>query len=166
MNTIIPFFEKQLTEEIPKTRKMLEIVPNDKYDWKPHTKSMSVRSLATHIAELPSWIPLGIDTDTLDFAVGDYKPTLIDNTKELLKVFDDNQKLAFEALAKTTDAYLQNLWTMRNAEQIYFTISKEDVIRMAISQMIHHRAQLGVFLRLLNVPIPGPYGPSADEMNF
>jgi uncharacterized damage-inducible protein DinB len=164
MNIIIPFFEKQLKEEIAKTRKMLEIVPDDKYDWKPHTKSMSVRGLSTHIAELPTWIPLAIDTDVLDFANGDYKPTVIDNTKELLKIFDANQKTAFEGLSKTTDAYLQNNWTMRNGDLVYFTITKEDVIRMAISQMIHHRAQLGVFLRLLNIPIPGPYGPSADEM--
>ncbi len=164
MNIIILFFEKQLKEEITKTRKMLEIVPDDQYDWKPHVKSMSVRSLATHIAELPTWIPLAIDTDILDFATGDYKPTHIDNTKELLKVFDENEKTAFEALSRTTDEYLQNPWTMRNGDQIYFTITKEDVVRMAISQMIHHRAQLGVFLRLLNVPIPGPYGPSADEM--
>lgn len=164
MKIIISFFEKQLKEEIAKTRKMLEIVPDGKYDWKPHVKSMSIRSLATHIAELPTWIPLAIDTDVLDFAAGDYKPTLIDSTKELLKVFDENQKTAFQALANTTDEFLQNPWTMRNGDQVYFTITKEDVIRMAISQMIHHRAQLGVFLRLLDIPIPGPYGPSADEM--
>jgi uncharacterized damage-inducible protein DinB len=164
MNIIIPFFEKQLKEEIVSTRKMLERVPDDQYDWKPHPKSMSVRSLATHIAELPTWIPLAIDTDVLDFATGNYKPTLIDNTKDLLKIFDENQKSSFDSLAKTSDAYLKNPWTMRNGEQVYFTSTKEDVIRMAISQMIHHRAQLGVFLRLLNIPIPGPYGPSADEM--
>jgi len=164
MNVIIPFFEKQLKEEIASTRKMLAIVPDDKYDWKPHPKSMSVRSLATHIAELPTWIPLGINTDTLDFATGDYKPTQIDNTKELLKVFDENQKQAFDSLSNTTDVFLQNTWTMRNGNQVYFTITKEDVVRMSISQMIHHRAQLGVFLRLLDIPIPGPYGPSADEM--
>jgi uncharacterized damage-inducible protein DinB len=164
MNIIIPFFEKQLKEEIVSTRKMLEIVPDDQYDWKPHPKSMSVRSLATHIAELPTWIPMAINTDVLDFATGDYKPTLIDNTKELLKIFDENQITAFDSLANTTDVYLKNPWTMRNGEQVYFTSTKEDVIRMAISQMIHHRAQLGVFLRLLNIPIPGPYGPSADEM--
>jgi uncharacterized damage-inducible protein DinB len=164
MKIIISFFEKQLKEEIIKTRKMLEIVPDGKYDWKPHVKSMSVRSLATHIAELPTWIPLAIETDVLDFATGDYKPTVIDNTKELLKVFDENEKTAFQALSNTTDEFLQNPWTMRNGDQVYFTITKEDVVRMAISQMIHHRAQLGVFLRLLDIPIPGPYGPSADEM--
>jgi uncharacterized damage-inducible protein DinB len=83
-----------------------------------------------------------------------------------MKAFEDNQKLALESLSKTNDEYLQNSWTMRNGEEVYMTTSKENVIRMAISQTIHHRAQLGVFLRLLNVPIPGSYGPSADEMGF
>jgi uncharacterized damage-inducible protein DinB len=163
---ITSFFEKQLTQEAEITRKMLKIVPDDQYDWKPHPKSMSVRQLATHIAELPGWVPLGINTEVLDFAIGDYKPTLIDDNKELLKVFEENQKKAEEALSKTNDEYLQNLWTMRNGEQIYLTLSKEDLIRMAISQTIHHRAQMGVFLRLLNIPIPGSYGPSADETGF
>lgn len=163
MNIIILFFEKQLKEEAANTRKMLKIVPEDRYDWRPHPKSMSIRQLATHIAELPSWIPLGIDTDMLDFATGNYSPTLIDNNEGLMAVFEDNQLKAELALPKTTDEYLQNPWTMKNGDQEYFTMSKEDLIRTALSQTIHHRAQLGVFLRLLDIPIPGSYGPSADE---
>ena len=163
MHIIIPFFEKQLKEEVASTRKMLQIIPDDKYDWQPHQKSMTIRRLATHIAELPGWIPMAIQTDVLDFAVADYKPTPIDNTKDLLVIFEDNVRNAFEAISKTSDEYLQNSWTMKNGKEVYFTITKEDVIRMAISQMIHHRAQMGVFLRLLDIPIPGPYGPSADE---
>jgi uncharacterized damage-inducible protein DinB len=163
MQIIVPFFEKQLKEEVASTRKMLQIIPDDKYDWQPHQKSMTIRRLATHIAELPGWIPMAIHTDVLDFAVADYKPTPINNTKDLLVIFEDNVKNAFDTLSKTSDEYLQNSWTMRNGKEVYFTITKEDVIRMAISQMIHHRAQMGVFLRLLDIPIPGPYGPSADE---
>jgi uncharacterized damage-inducible protein DinB len=163
MNTIISFFKKQVTEEAVNTRKMLKIVPDDQYDWKPHPKSMSVRQLATHIAELPGWIPMAVSTDVLDFSVGDYKPTPINNNNELLAVFEENQKKALDALSLTTDEYLQNIWTMKNGDQIYLTLTKEDVIRMAVSQTIHHRAQMGVFLRLLNIPIPGSYGPSADE---
>ncbi|HZZ76013.1 MAG TPA: DinB family protein [Puia sp.] len=166
MNTITTFFEKQLKEEADITRKMLKIVPDGQYDWKPHPKSMTIRQLATHIAELPGWIPLGINTDVLDFAKGEYKPTPIDNNKELLKAFEDNQKMALESLSKTNDEHLKNTWTMRNGEEIYLTTTKEDVIRMTMSQTIHHRAQMGVFLRLLNIPIPGSYGPSADEMGF
>jgi uncharacterized damage-inducible protein DinB len=163
MNIIIPFFEKQLKEEAENTRKMFKVVPEDKYNWRPHPKSMTVGGLITHIAELPGWIPMGIKFDTLDFAVSDYNPTAIHNNKDLLLVFEENQKQALDALSKTTDEFLQNMWTMKNGEQIYMTITKEDVIRMAISQTIHHREQLGVFLRLLDIPIPGSYGPSADE---
>jgi uncharacterized damage-inducible protein DinB len=163
MNIIIPFFEKQLKEEADNTRKMLNIIPEDKYDWQPHPKSMTVRQLATHIAELPGWIPMGISTDVLDFSAGDYKPTPINNNNELRTVFEENQKQALVSLSETTDEFLQNIWTMKAGDKVYLSITKEDVIRMAISQTIHHRAQLGVFLRLLNIPIPGMYGPSADE---
>jgi uncharacterized damage-inducible protein DinB len=166
MNTIITYFENQVKAEAEITRKFLKIIPEDKYDWKPHLKSMALGVLATHIAELPGWIPMGIDTTELDFAVGDYKQKTFKNNKELQDIFEENQKLALESLSKTTDEFLLNTWTMRNGKEIYFTITKEDVIRMAMSQTIHHRAQLGVFLRLLNIPIPGSYGPSADEMNF
>ena len=166
MNTITKFFEKQLKEEAVTTRKMLKIIPEDKYDWKPHPKSMTIRRLAAHLAELPGWVPMAIDTDVLDFSANDYKATPIGNNTELLLIFEKNQKKAEEALPKTTDEYLQNPWTMKDGEQVFFTISKEDVIRMAISQTIHHRAQMGVFLRLLNIPIPGSYGPSADEMGL
>ncbi len=166
MNTITKFFEKQLKEEAEITRKMLKIIPEDKYDWKPHPKSMTVRRLAAHLAELPGWIPMAIDTDVLDFSANDYKPTPIADNAELLSIFEKNQKKAEEALPKTTDEYLQNLWTMKDGDQVFLTLSKEDVIRMALSQTIHHRAQMGVFLRLLNIPIPGSYGPSADEMGL
>jgi uncharacterized damage-inducible protein DinB len=166
MNTIIAFFQNQVKAEAEITRKFLKIIPEDKYDWKPHPKSMSLVALATHIAELPGWIPLAIDTDVLDFAAGEYKPTQVKNNRDLQSVFEENQKKALEALTATTDEFLQNEWTMRNGEEIYMKVSKEEVIRMTESQTIHHRAQLGVFLRLLDVPIPGSYGPSADEMGF
>jgi uncharacterized damage-inducible protein DinB len=166
MNIIIPFFEKQLKEEAVTTRKMLKIIPEDKYDWQPHPKSMTIRRLAAHIAELPGWVPMAIDTDVLDFSANDYKASHIANNTELLAIFEKNQKKAEEALPNTTDEYLQNLWTMKNGDEIFLSIPKQDVIRMAISQTIHHRAQLGVFLRLLNIPIPGSYGPSADEMGL
>lgn len=163
MNTIISFFENQVKAEAEISRKFLKIIPEDRYDWKPHPKSMSLGVLVTHIAELPGWIPLGINTSVLDFAAGDYKQKTITNNRELLACFEENQKKALESLSKTTDEFLQNSWTMRNGDQVYFTITKEELIRTAMSQTIHHRAQLGVFLRLLDIPIPGSYGPSADE---
>jgi len=166
MNTIVAFFENQVKAEAEITRKFLKIVPEDKYDWKPHPKSMSIERLATHLAELPGWIPMAINTDVLDFAANDYKPTPTKNNADLNAIFEENQRKALESLSKTTDEFLQNSWTMKNGDQIYFTITKEEVIRMAMSQTIHHRAQLGVFLRLLDIPIPGSYGPSADETSM
>ena len=106
---------------------------------------------------------MAISTDVLDFSAGNYTPTPLSNNRQLSAVFESNQKKAEEALSETSDEFLQNSWTMKNGDQIYFTITKEEVIRMSMSQTIHHRAQLGVFLRLLDIPIPGSYGPSADE---
>ena len=163
MQTIVKFFMNQVKAEAAITRKFLEIIPEDRYDWQPHPKSMTIRRLATHIAELPGWIPMAISTHVLDFAAGNYTPTPISNNTELAAVFETNLKKAEEAISETSDEFLQNSWTMRNGDQIYFTITKEEVVRMSMSQTIHHRAQLGVFLRLLDIPIPGSYGPSADE---
>jgi len=166
MNPIVAFFENQVRAEAEITRKFLKIIPEDKYNWKPHPKSMSVERLATHIAELPGWVPMAIDTEVLDFAANDYKHTPSKNNREMQELFEANLKKALESLSKTNDDFLQNTWIMKNGDQIYMTSTKEEVIRMAMSQTIHHRAQLGVFLRLLNCPIPGTYGPSADEMTM
>jgi uncharacterized damage-inducible protein DinB len=163
MQTIVKFFINQAKAEADITRKFLKIIPEDRYDWQPHPRSMTIRRLATHIAELPGWIPMAISTDVLDFSSGNYTPTPIANNKELCGIFEENQKKAEDALLKTSDEFLQNSWTMKNGEHIFFTITKEEVIRMSMSQTIHHRAQLGVFLRLLDTKIPGSYGPSADE---
>jgi uncharacterized damage-inducible protein DinB len=166
MNTITGFFEKQLKDEAEITRKMLKIIPEDNYDWKPHPKSMTIRRLAAHLAELPGWVPMAIDTDVLDFSANDYKATPFKDNIDLLSIFEENQKKAEVALTKTMDEFLQNIWTMKDGDQVFMSATKEYVIRMALSQTIHHRAQMGVFLRLLNIPIPGSYGPSADEMGL
>jgi uncharacterized damage-inducible protein DinB len=160
------FFLQQLDQEAITTRKMLSIVPTDKFNWKPHEKSMEIKRLATHIAELLTWIPMTLDTDELDFSKSEYKPAQIENTEDLLTYFEDCLVKGREALKNGKEKELEKPWTLRNGEQIYDTSPKRDVIRMSLSQIIHHRAQLGVFLRLLNIPIPGSYGPSADDMSF
>jgi uncharacterized damage-inducible protein DinB len=160
------FFLQQLEEEAVTTRKMLSRVPTQKFTWKPHEKSMEMIRLATHVAELPTWIPMTLDTKELDFAKSEYKPVQIANTDELLNYFEECLVKGREALKNGKEVDLDKPWTLRNGEQIYSTSPKRDIIRMSLSQIIHHRAQLGVFLRLLNIPIPGSYGPSADEMNF
>ena len=157
---------KELEQEAVATRKMLSCVPNDKYDWQPHPKSMTVRRLATHISELPSWITMGLTTDELDFAKVDYKPEEINDTATLLAVFEKNYADGRTHLAATNEDVLQERWVLRNGDAIYMDTNKAGVVRVSLSQTIHHRAQLGVFLRLLNIPIPGSYGPSADEQEF
>ncbi|HEY0898733.1 MAG TPA: DinB family protein [Sphingobacteriaceae bacterium] len=160
---IIPMLLKEMEQEAQTTRKMLERVPNDKYGWKPHEKSMTIKQLATHIAELPSWVTMALTTNELDFASNPYQPVDIKSTEELLGYFERSLADGKTHLEKATEDLLNENWILREGETIYSTSSKGEVIRMAFSQIVHHRAQLGVYLRLLNIPIPGSYGPSADE---
>lgn len=163
-NTIIHYFQHQLKEEASLTRALLQIVPADKYDWQPHPKSMSLLRLASHVAEIPGWLQLAIEMDVLDYAKTNYQPEPFKSNQDLMDYFEARLAAGTSALMTVDDAILDNKWTMCNGDQIYFTASKGEVLRMSLSQLIHHRAQLGVFLRLLNIPIPGTYGPSADEM--
>ena len=163
-NTIIQYFQHQLKEEAILTRAMLRLVPADKYDWQPHPKSMRLRSLATHVAEIPGWVQLTIDMDVLDFAKTNYQPEPFKTNQDLMDYFEARLAAGTAALENVTDDILDKKWEMRSGEQLFFESTKGEVLRMSLSQLIHHRAQLGVFLRLLNIPIPGTYGPSADEM--
>jgi uncharacterized damage-inducible protein DinB len=160
---IIPMLLKEMEQEAQTTRQFLALVPDDKYDWKPHVKSMPMGNLATHIAELPSWVSIAIHTSELDFAAQPYTPSGINNTKDLPADFEKTLATAQADLAATNETELLKDWTMRNGETIYTTRSKVDVIRMTYCQIVHHRAQLGVYLRLLDVPLPGSYGPTADN---
>src|ERR1700761_9421907 len=162
--SIIELLLKEIEQEAQTTRKMLSIIPNDKFDWQPHPKSMTIKRLATHIAELPAWITMGLTTDGLDFANNPYEPADINNTADLLDFFENSYADGRAHLQAANEAKLQEPWVLRNGDQILLNQNKYDTVRVSISQTIHHRAQLGVFLRLLNVPIPGSYGPSADEM--
>ena len=164
--TRISLFQKELEKEATATRKMLAAVPEGKWDWKPHPKSMNMLQLTTHIAELPNWIGMTLNTNELDFAGMDFKPTPVKDTAALLQIFEKSLEDGRTQLANGKEDTLDEQWTMRNGEQIYSTDPRADVIRMTLSQIIHHRAQLGVFLRLLDVPIPGSYGPSADDPSF
>ena len=163
---LIPILLKELEQEASTTRKMLSIIPDDKYDWKPHEKSMVMRMLATHIAELTTWVSMAINTSELDFATSAYNPVTINNTKELIAYFEKCLTDGKATLEKADEEKLNDSWTLRNGKEIYMTSTKAETIRHTYSQIVHHRAQLGVYLRLLNVPIPGSYGPSADDMSF
>lgn len=161
--TMLQMLLKDLEQEAQTTRKMLACIPDDQYDWQPHPKSMSIRKLATHIAELPGWISFTLNTSELDLADNPYKVDVINNTKDLLAYFERMVEDGKAGLLNAVEDQLSEDWTLRYGDQVISTSSKADVIRMSICQTIHHRAQLGVFLRLLNIPIPGSYGPSADE---
>lgn len=163
---MISMFRKELEKESVTTRKMLERIPDDRYDWKPHPKSMDIRSLSTHIAELPTWLTMALTTEGLDFAASPYKPTDVNNTKDLMAHFETSLQNGFSELKEENESKMNEPWTLRNGEEIYSTEPKSDVLRMAMNQVTHHRAQLGVYLRLLDIPIPGSYGPSADETGF
>lgn len=154
---------KELNNESVTTRKMLSIVPNDKFDWKPHPKSMSIRTLAGHIAELPSWVGMVLNTKELDFAQNEYQAPELNFTETLLGFFETNLADAQQQINSAKEETLDDTWILRNGETIYSETSKADFIRISLSQIIHHRAQLGVYLRLLDIPIPGSYGPSADD---
>lgn len=157
---------KEMEQEARTTRKMLAIVPDDKYTWKPHEKSMNIQQLATHIAELPGWVTMTLKTKELDFASNPYQAKPITKTKDLLAFFEETLAEAKADLSKAKESDLLPNWTLRNGDEIYSVSTKAEVIRMAYCQIVHHRAQLGVYLRLLNVPIPGSYGPSADDASF
>jgi uncharacterized damage-inducible protein DinB len=163
--SLIKMFLNELEQESVSTRKMLKIVPDDKYDWSPHPKSMTIRKLAAHIAEIPGWIEHGIANDGLDFATSPYNPKVINNTKELLELFEESVAKSKARLIDENEGKMEGRWVMRNGDTVLMDLSKAEVIRHSFSQLIHHRAQLGVYLRLLDIPIPGVYGPSADEMN-
>lgn len=165
MNRINMYLE-ELENEAKTTRKMLERVPADQFDWQPHEKSMKIKALASHIAELPTWITMAIKTDELDFAANPYTPVNVSTNQDLMELFEKSLKDGKSELIAENEVSLDKPWTLRNGEEIYSTDPKSGVIRMALSQIIHHRAQLGVYLRLLNIPIPGSYGPSADDHSF
>lgn len=154
----------EIKMEAANTRKILERVPLDKSDWKPHDKSMPLGRLATHVAEIPSWVTITLAKDEMDFATTPYKPHVAATNEELVSILDKNVNEAIATLEKMTDAEFSNMWTLRNGEQVFFTLPKAAVLRsFALSHNYHHRAQLGVYLRMLDVPLPGMYGPTADE---
>lgn len=153
----------ELEAEAVTTRKMLAQVPTAKFGWQPHPKSMTIKRLATHIAELPTWIGMTLETDELDFESNPYSPVDVNTTEELLQYFEKSLEDGRKHIKAGREEVLDKPWTLRSGKAIYSTSPKRDVLRMAMSQIIHHRAQLGVYLRLLDIPIPGSYGPSADE---
>lgn len=154
---------EDLEEELASTRRMLERYPDGSGDWRPHPRSRSLAELATHVAGLPGRGASIIATDGVDLAERTPRPSL-DSREALLASFDDAVLGLRKALAAATDADLDGTWTMRAGPKVLVQGTKRLLLRrMVLSHMIHHRAQLGDAYRLLDVPVPGTYGPSADE---
>lgn len=153
--------------EIANTRKTLERVPEGKADYKPHEKSMPMGRLAGHLSEIPTWATMTLSQDELDMnpASGTrYAPIVMSSRQELLAKFDDEVKKARETLASTSDEVMMKTWTLKNNGQKVMAMPRVAVMRsFVMNHMVHHRAQLGVYLRMNNVPVPSIYGPSADE---
>jgi uncharacterized damage-inducible protein DinB len=163
---IIKLLLKELADEFNTTKKFLAIVPADKFDWAPHEKSMKMKSLAVHIADLPSWISMALTTEGLDFETAPYVEQPVENVADVVKILEKNYALGKAELEKATEQDLNGRWVLSMGKQILADYSKYETIRHSLSQTTHHRAQLGVYLRLLDIPIPGSYGPSADDQNF
>lgn len=164
--TLLEIFSEELESEAAITKKMLERIPDDKFGWHPHPKSMTIKRLATHITDLPNWIAMALTTDELDFQNNTWKEPDLNTTVELLNNLEKAVANAQNALANAKQEILDDEWVLRSGDQVYDRSKKRQVVRMSLSQITHHRAQLGVFLRLLEIPIPGSYGPSADENGF
>ena len=152
-----------LDSELNNTRKVLERVPEDKLSWKPLPKSMSLGELAFHIAGLGWFFEVGVRQDGHDIA-GWKKPADPTTTAQIVQRFDETSAEARKALSEVTAEALGEPWSLKAGDRVFFTLPRAAVLRtFALSHIIHHRAQLIVYLRLLDVPIPGLYGPSADE---
>lgn len=146
------------------TRKHLERLPGDNLDWRPHEKSFTARGLASHIVECVGWADSIFGKDELDFDPATYKPYEATSVADLLKTFDDKVAAGKQALSSVADADLMQPWRLKVMGRVRFEKPKAAVFRdFTLSHLIHHRGQLSVYLRLLNVPVPGSYGPSADE---
>jgi uncharacterized damage-inducible protein DinB len=153
-----------LEPELASTRRVLERVPDGQFDWKPHDKSMSLGRIAAHVAELPDFARMILVGDEFDFAKGQYVPVQAKTTAEVLAAFDDKAAALREAVAAATAESLAGTWTLRNGAHVIVSGNRAALARtMGMNHIMHHRSQLSVYLRLLGVPVPGLYGPSADE---
>jgi uncharacterized damage-inducible protein DinB len=160
--TILPEFD----HEMANTRKSLERVPDDKLNYKPHAKSMTLGALATHLATINQWTDAIIGLDSFDVSTAPPNPDL-KSRSEILAAFDKNTAAARKAISGATDAQLTRPWSLLSKGQTIFTLPRIAVLRSFIlNHTIHHRAQLGVYLRLNDIPVPSIYGPSADEGNM
>ncbi|MGX7667538.1 DinB family protein [Flavobacterium pedocola] len=158
------FLLPEFLHETANTRKLLASLPEEHFDYKSSEKAMSLSQLANHIAEIPTWIPATFLHPELDFSKFKYVAPKHQSVSDLLTFYDKNIEEATKLMHEVSNETLQENWTMRNGETIYFTMPKLSVYRMFVmNHTIHHRGQLTAFLRALNAKFPGMYGPTADD---
>lgn len=163
MNLIEPILA-ELEQEAKPTRKMLELIPDDKLTWKPHEKSMSLGRLAAHIAEIPSWVEAFIVKDEFVLGAEKYDPPVAQTAQQALEMFDTNLAKALDTLKELSDERLLARWRLKKGDEVVLEMPRIAVIRTwLLNHVIHHRGQLSVYLRLNDVRLPQVYGPSADE---
>jgi len=156
----------EFEHEAQTTRKHLERLPADKLDWRPHEKSFTAGELASHITDLARWADPIFNMDEFDFDPATFKPYQATSVDDLLKTFDDNVRKGKDAMVNVAEETLMEPWRFKIMGRVRFERPRALAFRdFALSHVIHHRGQLSVYLRLLNVPVPGSYGPSADELS-
>ncbi len=163
--TMVDSLAKELEHEAATTRRHFERLPGDKLDWRPHEKSYTAGGLASHIVECVRWGDSIFGMDELDMDPAAYQPYQAASVADLLQAFDDAVAACRQALAGVDDAAVTRPWRLKIRGRVRFEKPKAAVFRdFTLSHLIHHRGQLSVYLRLLDVPVPGSYGPSADEL--
>ena len=154
----------ELEHEARTTRRHLERLPEDRFDWRPHPKSFTGGQLASHLVECIRWTGPIFSTDELDMDPSTYRPFRATSSAVLLDAFDHEVDQAKQAIAQAVDREATGLWRLQMHGKVLFEKPREAVFRdMTLSHLVHHRGQLSVYLRLLDVPVPGSYGPTADE---
>ena len=152
---------KEFDSEMASTRKLLERVPGDKGAWKPHQKSFSLGHLAQLVAWIPGWIATTLREPHIDLAKG--AGYSLESTDKLLTMFDANVRDARATLESVTGPALDESWSLKHGDRVLMTMPRGEVVRQHLSHLAHHRGQLTVYLRLVDVPLPSVYGPTADE---
>ncbi len=159
----------ELDREVERSRHALEQVPEGKYDWKPHEKSMIFGYLANMVATIPSWLAMGVTLDELDVAPADgskMEQARPETSDALLKALDKSAADARSALEKTTDEHLMTSWRLLARGKVVMETPRHVMIQDTINHWAHHRGQMTVYLRLMGAKVPALYGPSADDNQF
>lgn len=156
-------FLAELKHEMASSRKVLARIPAEQLTWKPHEKSMSLGQLAAHVAEIPRWWSVTMTTSEFDYGTMDYKPFVATSAEDLVQYLDESEAMAAAALENVADETFDETWAIKYKGNLLWEMPRKAVLRREVGHIIHHRGQLTVYLRMLDVPLPNLFGPTADE---